>query len=142
MRRTASLLALSCCVSIVGCQKGQPQAEPIQTADADYGLEPDLYVTPSAPTSSSGGSFAARPVESSYNSYQPPAPVEADALPLTGYSSGGSGRTHIIQKGDTLYGLARKYYNSASRWRDIHEANRNVIPDPNKLYVGKTLVIP
>lgn len=51
-------------------------------------------------------------------------------------------RTHVVQKGDTLYKLARQYYDDQSKWRDIWNANRELIPDPDKLTVGTKLVIP
>lgn len=53
-----------------------------------------------------------------------------------------TGNRHVVAKGDTLYSLARSYYNDQSKWRAIYEANRSAIPDPNKLKVGQELVIP
>lgn len=50
--------------------------------------------------------------------------------------------THVVQKGDTLYKLARQYYNNQSMWKKIWEANRDVVPNPNQLNVGTTLQIP
>lgn len=52
------------------------------------------------------------------------------------------GRVHVVQKGDTLFKLARQYYNDQARWRDIWEANKTRVPDPNKLQVGTRLIIP
>jgi nucleoid-associated protein YgaU len=52
------------------------------------------------------------------------------------------GQVYTVQKGDTLYKLARRFYNDQSRWRDIWEANRNRIPDPDKIAVGMKLIIP
>lgn len=51
-------------------------------------------------------------------------------------------RTHVVEKGDTLYKLARQYYNDQSKWRRIWDANRSVISDPDKLQVGTRLAIP
>jgi 5'-nucleotidase len=51
-------------------------------------------------------------------------------------------RTHTVVKKDTLYCLARQYYGDASRWKDIYEANRSKISDPNRIRVGDKLVIP
>lgn len=53
-----------------------------------------------------------------------------------------AGRTYVVRKGDTLFALARRFYNDQRRWRDIWQANRDKLPDPNKLSVGMTLVIP
>jgi 5'-nucleotidase len=52
-------------------------------------------------------------------------------------------RSHVVKKGDTLFGLARQYYGGdASKWRRIWEANRASVPDKDKLQVGQELVIP
>jgi LysM repeat protein len=52
------------------------------------------------------------------------------------------GRTHVIQAGDTLSGLASKYLGSSARYREIYEANRNVLRSPDDLREGVTIVIP
>lgn len=55
---------------------------------------------------------------------------------------GGAGRTHTVGKGDTLYSLARRYYNSDARWRDIYNANSRTLSSPDALRIGMRLVIP
>ncbi|MEK7730656.1 MAG: LysM peptidoglycan-binding domain-containing protein [Planctomycetota bacterium] len=60
-----------------------------------------------------------------------------------GYTGGTTGsRYHTVQKKETLYALARQYYNDQSRWKDIYEANRAELGDPNRIRVGQRLVIP
>src|SRR5437867_13178225 len=51
-------------------------------------------------------------------------------------------RTYIVQSGDTLFSISRKFYKSPKHWKEILEANRKNIRDPKKLTVGQTLVIP
>lgn len=52
-------------------------------------------------------------------------------------------RYHTVAKKDTLYAIARLYYNGdQSRWKDIYEANRAEIPNPNMIRIGQRLVIP
>jgi nucleoid-associated protein YgaU len=51
-------------------------------------------------------------------------------------------KLYIVQKGDTLSSIAHTYYGSATKWRKIFNANRDVIPDANKLAIGAKLVIP
>ena len=51
-------------------------------------------------------------------------------------------RFHMVTKNDTLYGIARMYYNDEKRWRDVWDANRSTLTDPNKIYVGQRLAVP
>ncbi len=39
---------------------------------------------------------------------------------------------HVVQKNETLIGISRKYYGTGARWKLIHEANRDLIPDPRR----------
>ena len=47
-----------------------------------------------------------------------------------------------IVSGDTLSAIAQKYYGKASAYPRIFEANREVIKDPDKIYVGQKIRIP
>jgi len=51
-------------------------------------------------------------------------------------------RTYVVQSGDTLFSISRKFYRSPKHWKKILEANEKNIRDPKKLTVGQTLVIP
>jgi nucleoid-associated protein YgaU len=55
-----------------------------------------------------------------------------------GESGGGEG-THTVGKGDTLSEIGQKY---GVAWRDIFEANRDQLDDPDKINVGQKLRIP
>jgi nucleoid-associated protein YgaU len=57
-------------------------------------------------------------------------------------SAASPGRTYTVQKGDTLYRIAEKFYGDGSRWKDIHQANRALIPEARLLRPGMELVIP
>lgn len=57
-------------------------------------------------------------------------------LPATGP------RTHKIVDGDTLPALAQRYLGSAARAREILDANRDVLSDPELLPIGVELKIP
>ncbi len=50
--------------------------------------------------------------------------------------------THTVVPGDTLSGIALKYYEDASRWPEIYEANKDKIKNPNLIHPGQTFVIP
>lgn len=47
-----------------------------------------------------------------------------------------------IVSGDTLGGIAKRFYGKASLYTRIHEANEELIPDPNKIYPGQKIKIP
>ena len=53
--------------------------------------------------------------------------------------------TYTVQKGDTLSGIALRYYDSPARdkWMAIYEANKEVIgDDPGMIYPGQEFKIP
>ena len=50
--------------------------------------------------------------------------------------------THRIRANDSLYKLAKRYYNDGSKWEEIYKANRKIMPDPHSLKIGQKLHIP
>jgi len=52
-------------------------------------------------------------------------------------------KKHVVVSGDTLSGIAKKYYDDAGKYMAIFEANKAVIGDnPDMIKVGMELVIP
>ena len=51
-------------------------------------------------------------------------------------------RKYVIQPGDTLSTISRRFYGSATFWKKIFEANQDQIPYPNALTVGQEIIIP
>jgi len=51
-------------------------------------------------------------------------------------------KTHVVADGETLSGIAKLYYGSASRWTEIYNANRDVMRSENHLVPGMKLRIP
>jgi len=49
---------------------------------------------------------------------------------------------YVIQKGDTLSGIAKQLLGNAGDYQKIFEANREVIKDPNQIYPGQKIRIP
>ena len=47
-----------------------------------------------------------------------------------------------IQSGDTLSAIAKRFYGNANEYNRIFEANREVIQDPDKIFVGQKIRIP
>ena len=55
----------------------------------------------------------------------------------------GRGTLHTVRSGDTLTGIAERYYRQADNWRLIYEHNRATIGrNPDRLQVGTRLQIP
>lgn len=49
---------------------------------------------------------------------------------------------YVVKRGDTLTRIAWMHYRSASRYSEVHRANRSKIKDPNLIYPGQRLRIP
>jgi len=47
-----------------------------------------------------------------------------------------------IKSGDNLSKISKEYYGDANKYNIIFEANREVIIDPDKIYVGQKIRIP
>ena len=41
--------------------------------------------------------------------------------------------TYVVQAGDSLSAIAQKFYGDANRWTEIWEANKDKVPDPNRI---------
>lgn len=77
--------------------------------------------------------------------------VRPEAAPAAAYNPAPSRTTgsatatdgsYVVQRGDTLSGIASKIYQDRNQWNRIFEANRNVLPSPESIREGQTLVIP
>ncbi|MGB2614726.1 MAG: LysM peptidoglycan-binding domain-containing protein, partial [Phycisphaerae bacterium] len=52
-------------------------------------------------------------------------------------------KVYVVRKNDTLIGIARRFYGDAAMYKNIYEANRDVLPSVNAtLYVGQRLRLP
>ena len=49
---------------------------------------------------------------------------------------------YVIEKGDTLSAIAKRYYGDFKLYPRIFEANREVIKDPDLIFVGQKIRIP
>jgi nucleoid-associated protein YgaU len=51
-------------------------------------------------------------------------------------------RRYTVVSGDSLSRIAKREYGDAQKWRQIYEANREHIKDPDLIYPGQVLTIP
>ena len=63
-----------------------------------------------------------------------PAPAQQTQPPDEGY--------HIVDPGDTLWDLARRYLSNPFRWPEIFSVNRETVEDPDLIYPLERLRIP
>jgi nucleoid-associated protein YgaU len=67
----------------------------------------------------------------------PPPPVAKVGKPAPA-----AGQTYTVQKGDTLYGLAKRFYGDGKLWTRIADANKDKIRNATTVPAGAVLVIP
>lgn len=51
-------------------------------------------------------------------------------------------QVHTIQPGENLWKLAEHFYGNALLWPHIYRANMRTLSDPDKIFIGRQLVIP
>ena len=51
-------------------------------------------------------------------------------------------RMYIVQSGDSLSKIAKKFYGDANKWKRIFEANKDVVKNPDVIQPGWKLQIP
>ncbi len=51
-------------------------------------------------------------------------------------------RCHTVKRGETLAGIAEKFYGDRNAWMVIYKANKSAIPNKDRLLVGTVLTIP
>jgi nucleoid-associated protein YgaU len=100
------------------------------SVDAPLKVGQEIRIPPAAPAGPVPGTGAGTASAS----------ARAPAAPAPAAPAKGADRTCRVGKGDTLFGLARKYYGDGGRYRDLAEAN-GLDPD-QPLRVGTELKLP
>lgn len=57
-------------------------------------------------------------------------------------STAPTAKTYTVQKGDSLWAIAAKYYGKGAEYSKIFEANGDKISNPNLIYPGQVLTLP
>ena len=61
---------------------------------------------------------------------------------IVGPDTWGALGVHLVQTGHTLSGIAQQLFGDANRWREIHDLNREIVRDPDKIFPGQVLALP
>ena len=132
--------------------KKQREAQTSASAQSPYGQNPDPYGAPGGTSGSETGSYSPYQPLPSVN---PPAPVSPDpvspagslppspsypTIPSTPVAPAPSGPTtpHLVVKGDSLWGLARRYNTT----EDAIRAANGIPSGSSTIQTGRTLQIP
>lgn len=68
------------------------------------------------------------------------APPVTQTEPRTAEAAGFE--AYVVEPGDSLYAIAASQLGDGKRWREVYQANRNRLADPDAVVVGQTLKIP
>ena len=49
---------------------------------------------------------------------------------------------YTVKSGDTLSKLAERFYSAPGKWEKIYDANKDILKNPNYIYIGMKLTIP
>jgi LysM repeat protein len=91
------------------------------------------------------GSAPAKPAVTATHSV--PARLDAAMLPAhpasrSDATRSGAGHSYTVRAGDTLSGIAQRFYGSADDWHGLFAANHAEISDPSLIFVGQQLRLP
>lgn len=51
-------------------------------------------------------------------------------------------QTYIVEKGDSLMVISKKFYGSSKHYKYIFEANKDTLKSPSSVRIGQKLIIP
>lgn len=130
----------------VGCAPEKPKA---RAGVLDVSVKPAVDdVAPTGGYAPAPQGYAAAPAYQPQPAYQPayqPAPPAArqpiavvastDDVPVRPATA-----SYTVQKGDTLFGIAKTHYGDGNKWKRIASANPGLTP--SSLRVGQKIVVP
>ena len=98
-----------------------------------------LAAAPQTAFASTTASVAAAGTPARAHQLHPGPPVSRDAATRP---SRQPGRSYTVRTGDTLSGIAQRFYGHASDWQWLDHVNQAKISDPNLIYTGQVFSVP
>lgn len=130
MKRAMVLLAVAFLGVVTGCQNGKKSSTSPSVMQLNQPATPTAYAPPSPVPAP-----AAQPVI-----YDAPPPASVAAPSAAASEQPAGGKKYKVQKGDTLYSLAKSHYGSGKEFTRITAANPGLSPE--NLKAGQTITIP
>lgn len=85
----------------------------------------------------SGGSNASAPASAA-----PASKPDFSNVQSGGSTVSASAQTYTVVSGDSLSKIAKHFYGNANAWKQIFDANRDKISNPDMIHPGQVLTIP
>jgi nucleoid-associated protein YgaU len=141
IRSALVIVGVTAALVLAGCQKPQAKTGPV----VENTPVPALDQSERTPVQPLDAYIAPPPrqmePEPAYTPPPKPLTIKPADKPLKP-SHAEHGRTYVVQKGDTLSGISKKFYNTPNRWKEIYEANKARVKSPKQLQIGTKLIIP
>lgn len=51
-------------------------------------------------------------------------------------------KIYVVKRGDTLWDISKKHYKKGAKWYDVWKANKEKVPDFDRIYRGQKITIP
>ena len=67
---------------------------------------------------------------------------ETELTDVTGGAYVGPCIQYTVVKGDTLSKIAKQHFGNANAWKQIFEANRDTLDDPDRIFPGQVIKLP
>ena len=113
---------------LLGCENQQTHQELVEATPYEPVLDAGPMPQGTAAVDPTLGYYSPPPAPA-------PAPVQYEPPPVS-YTA----NTYVVQKGDTLWSIAKRTYNDGRRWQDIQAANPGI--SPTRLRVGQEIMLP
>jgi len=83
-------------------------------------------------------------VQGTVQSTAPDAPPKADFSDVQSQvgSTADKVTSYTVVAGDNLSKIAKRFYGKANAWKQIFDANRDQLSDPDRIQIGQVLKIP
>ena len=112
------------------------------------GGENDLGQPGAIPSAARNETALREPIPEHNRAWEPTGPsprsprIGVEAANTSSGSTSSAGRTHVVHAGDTLTGIAAQYLGSSNRYREIYDANRDLMKSADDLREGMKIRIP